>query len=382
MTLLAMGPLAPAEIVLASPAVEPSVGEALGSASEPLDSKLLLRSPGALPSDVRNPSVARGLSLAFNSTDLEAVYAAKGFGTCQTASAGPSPFAKNFSNFGSECFKTRADRYYLNADVAMRKSSRTLVRPTYAWNSTKSSDLLGPAGTRLGSRAAGEAVASNPVLRNLVEGRVEVAFSLGEAWRNITADAVVPARPRYVLKVARAPRVEPNPVLVAALGDEAFGYGNAATEEFEVGDRSIVEEWETPAQASPRVEAVTFGQRMAKTMGVPYAPFGRFAMRFERRAGGAEGQDAIAWRFAEANEMAFVEMTNLVGKGVVAYGYRLPYHRHSLAVQYVLDRPGSTTTYGYKINDKNLGEAVFAEAFDSKTQRLTPRYSARFTREI
>ncbi|MCA2959103.1 MAG: hypothetical protein IOD12_02545 [Silvanigrellales bacterium] len=350
------------------------------SVAEGLDSKLAMRAPKGVPAEIGNPSVAKGLGLAFNNDDWKALYAAKGFGSCQTSSIGASPFAKNFSNFGADCFKALSDRFYLTNDVRLRKDGKTLGRPTYGWNAANVSDVVSPAGTRFASRAATAAAGSNPVLRSLVEGRVDVSFSLGrllgvEESRIVKADP----RPRYVLKVTESRLAEPETVRVAAL-DGTFGLGyvdNTRSAAFEVGERSLVEEWESPAanalQTSESANTKpAAGMLLARRVGVAHIPFLKYGVRFERRV--SPQGDAIAARFAEANDIVYAELSNVMGQGVLAYGYRLPYHRHSVTVAYVETSPRAVTTYGFSVNDANKAWASY--------NANTEAYAAGFVRQL
>lgn len=340
-------------------AVGNSDGAVAAGAPQELASKLAVRAPKGIPSEIGNPTVAKGLGLAFNRDDLSALYSSKGFGKCQTSSIGVSPFSKNFSNFGADCFKALSDRFYLSNDVRLRKNGKSIGRPTYGWGPTEFNSLTTPAATRLVTRSASAAVGSNPVLRAVIEGRLDLSFSLGTFFgEGDSAPEQVERRPRYVLKVAQARGTESEGVRVAAL-DGAIGFGSSADTRqtaFEVGERSIVEEWDPPSSATLKPakrspKELSSGERLARRLGVAHVPFLKFGARLERRVT-AQG-DAIAARFAEANDIVYAELTNVAGGGVLAYGYRLPYQRHSLSMAYVETAPRAVMTYGYYVNDTN-----------------------------
>ena len=331
------------------------------AAADSLDSKLRMKRPSEIPASESNPRIGRALGMSYNKDDLTALYGAREFSVCETTSIGPSPFAKNFSNFGAECFKKRADRYYLNTDVVLRKNAKASGRPEYKWAKTKPTDVFDSTsvGTRFVSRSVTEAANGNETVRNLLAGTLAFNFSLGGAWEAATVPSREAARPRYVLQVVQTRKEKPTR-LVASAGMSDMRYATRDEANFEVGTRSIVEEWDAPTpvrNAEPAVRGQGYGARVSRTLGVAKTPFATYGARFDRRS--TPKQEVIAARLAEGNDMVFVEMSNLLGRGELGWGYRIPYFRHSISVRYAKLGAPAVSSYGYLVNDNNRADLSY-----------------------
>jgi hypothetical protein len=347
-----------------------------------LSEKLMQKEPSAVPVQLRNPSVRRGLDLAMNRDDLKALYDAKGFGNCPRLSSPHTLMGRADRLAGADCYGRVAERFYINSDVTLRKNSKHLGRPSFAWHKTTSEEITSPVGTRVISRAATQAFGGNETIKNLVGGTIAFQFSLGATIDSFSENEKMEPRPRYVLKVAKTRRTPRSEVRVAALGDEAMALAPSLREvEFEVGERSLVEVWDEPSAPNPEASAKhpgvvqrvsRYGGRVARTLGVSSVPFSRFGFRFDRKPVGA-GQ-TIAARVAEGNEIVYFEMTNVIGKGTWGWGAKVPYFKHGVGVRYSETAPKAITAYTYKINDDNRAEV----AYDSNTRA----YSALFARQL
>ena len=334
--------------------------------------------PADFPEELRMPSWRNGLDLAFNHEDLKGMYTWRGFDTCQTTSAGPSMFSKNFANFGSDCFAKYRDDYYRNFATHYRNHNGTYLLPKYPWNGTRLSDISKSAGTRFASRTVTRAFRSSTFLSNLVEGKIAFDFSLDGIAEKLSSPPVsADPRPSYQLRTERFSASQDR--LGAGLGVSGSAALASLGRDWSSGSaaqREIVEVWpESMGSKQPQVvQEPGYGKRMAGRLGLPTVPFSKFGMRIERRPDA--NQEDIFLRFAESSDLVYAEFNQLLrGKTEsIAYGYKIPYLRHSLNVRYANMQDKAVTTYTFLINDNNRADFVYNPNDRS--------YSAGFKREL
>ncbi|NBW82225.1 hypothetical protein EBR21_10780 [bacterium] len=77
---------------------------------------LFMTPPPQLPGAARTPTITDVLGRAFTRDDLNSLYGAGGFASCETSSRIPSFFEKNYSNFAAGCIEDFRSRQAINFD--------------------------------------------------------------------------------------------------------------------------------------------------------------------------------------------------------------------------------------------------------------------------
>lgn len=294
---------------------------ATGASAE--DLKLTRKAPAAVPqTSVWSP--VKMLNRAFNRDDLLAITAEYNLENCRIRNANRVIFSQ------------------------MEKVNNGNCSEDHRYKKVEATAVARAALNRAAYRTANEFISTNEVLRTLVEGKFSLDFSFNDILEKVYVTKVPDARPEYVLEV-----VEKKVVAQSLHGDAQSG---KATKEVVYVEKRIVERWPSiVANKRPEVTTVTaqdsLAERVSKEMGLAHVPFTRFRLRVEKTSAGL-GTD-VNFRFEERNEMMFADVTQYMkgNKDGVAWGLRVPYHKHSVGFEYANLKAEPVTFYRYFVND-------------------------------
>jgi hypothetical protein len=340
-----------------------------------LDEKNKLTSP-ALPEESK-PEISgkTAADIFLKPEDLSPILASRGI-SCQTSSIGHSPFSKNFSNFGGECFNNARYKYYETADVTLIQDQKSKLTPRHSWNVNSTEDLVAPVKQRVVVRGAQAVFKHHPVLSDLVSGRFQLAITPDTWWDDLTTSSKPAQRPRYIVLEESVPasgRLLNQGTKVASLGTPTIDFvtQDAAHQDANVPKyrRRLIEEFSNPApsqtseslsddtksaEQSSALQPLSARKRIQRTLGVSTAPFSRFDLRFSRSSSSTSGSEDLALRFSEGNGIVTVEFPTLLADSDTAYGFNLPYQKHTFSVYFPDSEREAIRRYAYKVDTQNL----------------------------
>lgn len=360
---------------------------------------LFMNPPPQIPESQRTPAITDVLGRAFNRDDLNNLYGAGGFGSCETSSRIPSFFEKNYSNFAASCMNEFRSRQAISFDERFSSnpdSQGVAVSPLgggIQWTSIRSG-----ARERLLQRSINDLAKKNKTLSDIMQGRISFNFGLGQFFsKNSKTESVKETpRPRYVVEVldTTPDSRRKNRALVASLGGFPEGslkkggvwYNEKPKrarrilrETYEdAGTAAAVEEPLVPATqasqgntASDTVSSLRYVSRLA---GLSDLPFTKMNMRAERRL--ADGKNQFALRASESQDLFFAEVPDLrkANSDSLVWGYKIPWKQHAVAVQVNEAVDEKVTSYSYKIDDANRSDV----SYNHKSNAVSAGFSISF----
>lgn len=358
-------------------------------------STLFMTPPPVPTGSAHNPKVQDILGKAFNHDDLNALYGAGAFSSCETSSRIPSYFEKNYSNFLQPCLEEQRNRQAVNfderfqADPTSQGIAASPLGGRVQWNQISTA-----AQQRLLQRAVNDLAQKNKTLADIMQGRISFDFGLGAFFSSSPSKvAAQPQRPRYVVDVVP---VEPNKTQidrkkrVASLGylpdqslEKKINWWSGKPqrnkrvlrETFEP-DPAVVNEAEIPPpmmNGEPD-SALTSLKNMSQRAGLKQLPFTKMNLRAERRS--IEGKNQFALRATESQELFFAELPD-IRKGSASslvWGYKLPWKKHALNVRIDEGTDDRITSYSYKVDDSNKTDL----SFDHKSKAVSAGFVITF----
>jgi hypothetical protein len=360
---------------------------ALASQSHPAPSAqdlLSIVKPAPIPESSWSPS--KLLAMAFLDADLGALLRDSGSANCFTQDMRALPYDGAGRVSARNCVSSLEQGYYerFSSVVAVRPTQEVGL-PNYKTNNMDMNLLGKTTANRLATRLVTSSVKRNEFLRTLVEGKVDVKFSLRDLDSLGSSFApVTQPRPTYQLAVNyRESSVAP--VRVASLGSSAqlIKPSSASFHKPPVAEQKIVEVW--PAPAAPVAEASTvetsstdlsFSKKIQRTFGLAAEPLSQFRLKLER-GGAAGGTGALSLRLEDTSGLGALDLTGLMqGRSDgVAWEMRLPYKNHaavltrdnlSMMNRYVYEYTASAAMRTRFAYDPNTPEGVVPDAAHGK----------------
>ncbi|MEN9826037.1 MAG: hypothetical protein RI953_1782 [Pseudomonadota bacterium] len=380
-------PLAPPNEKTTTRRVEsalPRVSEGARSETQIKHSSLFMTPPPQVPGAGRMPTVTDVLGRAFTRDDLNSLYGAGGFASCETSSRIPSFFEKNYSNFAAGCMEDFRSRQAINFDERFQsnpESQGIAVSPLggrIQWN-----NISAGARERLLQRSINDLAQKNKTLSDILQGRISFDFGIGRLLPggNSSAAKSEAPRPRYVVEVidTTSPgKRNKSRTLLASLGklpdgsikkeglwfsQRPFKSRRTLKETFEPGtstakldDESLIPATASANKDSNTGEVLSSMRYMARQAGLSDLPFTKVNMRAERRI--VEGRNQVALRATESQDLFFAEIPNIghASSSSLVWGYKVPWHKHAVSVRIDEGAQEKITTYSFKIDDSNKSE--------------------------
>jgi hypothetical protein len=362
-----------------------SVAWASSSRPSPSAQDLLrIVKPSPLPESPWSPS--KLLAMAFLDADLGALLRDSGSASCFTQDMRVLPYDGAGRVSARNCVSSLEQGYYerFSSVVAVRPTQE-IGLPSYKTNNVDMNLLGKTSANRLATRLATNSVKRNDFLRTLVEGKVDVKFSLRDLDSLGSSFApVAQPRPSYQLAVNyRESSVAP--VRVASLGSSAklINSSSASFHKPPVAEQKIVEVWPAPAAPVAEVPAadisatgLSFSKKIQRTFGLAAEPFSQFRMKLER-GGMAGGTGALSLRLEDTSGLGAVDLTGLMQghSDGIAWEMRLPYKKHaailtrdnlSVMNRYVYEYAASVAMRTRFAYDPNTPEGVVPDAAHGK----------------
>ena len=298
------------------------------------------KAPSELPASPY--SVNRLLGYAFYQDDLQGLLNASGSASCFTQDDKALVTDSAGRRSSRACIAAIEQSHYEKIAFANDRLSSSLL-PSYKPNAVEASTIRHDAINRMSTRLVTKTIARNDFLKTLVEGKVDVKFSLhdmGSMFDKVETQPEI--RPSYVLAVKYHEPKKEAEVKVAAVGNGAFPAlkpAPHALQDLPVAEKQIVEVWPEakPASATPVVanpiEENQFTKKLQKRLGLSAEPFSQFRLRLER-APGSTSPTALAFRLEETSGLATLDLTGLLQghSDGIAWQLRLPYQRHSTLI--------------------------------------------------
>ncbi|MEY4063886.1 MAG: hypothetical protein RIR26_94 [Pseudomonadota bacterium] len=358
-------------------------------------STLFMTPPPAPQGSAQNPQLQDVIGKAFNRDDLNALYGAGAFNSCETASRVPSHFEKNYSNFVQPCMEELRSRQAITFDERFQANPTSHgIAESPLGGRLQWSQISTGAQQRLLQRAVNDLAQKNKTLADIMQGRISFDFGLGSFFSSSpSAVEVQPQRPRYVVDFVP---VEPNKnhidrkKLVASIGyvpEQSLSKKTnwwsgkpqrnkrVLRETFEPNP-ALVKEAEIPhlMPSDESDSALTSLKNMSQMVGLRQLPFTKMNLRAERRS--VEGKNQVALRATESQELFFAELPDIrkAATSSLVWGYKLPWKKHALNVRIDEGTAEKTTSYSYKIDDSNKTDF----SFDHKTRSVSAGFVISF----
>lgn len=356
-------------------------------ASPPTAQQLLsIAKPAPLP---ESPwSATRILALAFYDADLGALLRDSGSADCFVQDARIAFRNGDVAGRVSAraCISSREQNYYERfATVAAIRPTTEVGLPNYKPNSVDMSMVSKDALNRFATRVATNSIKRNEFLKTLIEGKVDIKFSLRDIG-SLPSKFAVPQenRPEYKLAVSyREPKT--TMIKVASLGGDAKFLKNSSASslhDMPIVERQIVEVWPTPAPVSVAPAADIpgtddrFTKKVQRTLGLAMEPFAQFRLRLERGGLGTAGT-ALSLRFEDSSGIGAVDLTGLMqGRpDGIAWEMRVPYKQHAALItrdnltmmnRYVYEYSASSALRTRFAYDPNTAVGVVPDAAHGK----------------
>ena len=290
-------------------------------------------------------SASKILALAFYDADLGAMLRDSGSADCFIQDTRLALRSGDVAGRVSAraCISSREQNYYEKfATVAAVRPTSEVGLPNYKPNSVDMSLMSKGAINRFATRVATNSIKRNEFLKTLVEGKVDVKFSLRDIG-SLPSKFVPTAetRPAYKLAVSyREPKT--TMVKVASLGADAQFLKASSTGSLHampVVEHRIVEVWPEPAQvsAAPVVDLpdtdARFTKKIQRHLGLGAEPFSQFRLKLERGGLTSVGS-ALSLRLEDSSGIGAVDLTGLMqGRADgIAWEMRLPYKQHTALI--------------------------------------------------
>ncbi|MFZ9519434.1 MAG: hypothetical protein ACO3A4_03060 [Silvanigrellaceae bacterium] len=385
-----------AETTASIPQEKPDSGVPLQSSS------LFMTPPPQVPGAARGPTITDVLGRAFTRDDLNSLYGAGGFGSCETSSRIPSFFEKNYSNFAAGCIEDFRSRQAINFDERFQSNPESQgVAVSPLGGRIQWTNISAGARERLLQRSINDLAQKNKTLADILQGRISFDFGIGKLLPggNSSAAKSEAPRPRYVVEVidtTPAGKRNKNRPLLASLGQLPDGSvkkegmwfiqrpsksRRTLKETFEPGSSTAKSDEESliPATAlanpAPQKGEVLSSMRyMARQAGLSDLPFTKVNMRAERRI--VEGRNQVALRATESQDLFFAEIPNIghASSSSLVWGYKVPWNKHAMSVRIDEGAQEKITTYSFKIDDSNKSELNY----NHKSNALSAGFTVSF----
>lgn len=348
------------------------------AASRPLPrTSLFMNPPPQIPESQRTPGVTDVLGRAFNRDDLNNLYGAGGFASCETSSRIPSFFEKNYSNFAASCLNDFRSKQAISFDERFNNNPNVQgIAASPLGGGVQWTSISAGARERLLQRSINELAQKNKTLADVMQGRISFNFGLGRFFSkdsSVNAAPQVP-KPRYVVEVLEHSPAnrEKNRTRVASIGHLPHGSlrkeGMWYNEKPKRARRVLRETFEesapvaatqeslVPANQSTTADPISSLRYVSRLAGLSDLPFAKLNMRAERRL--IEGKNKFALRASESQDLFFAEIPDIrnADSGSLVWGYKIPWKQHSVAVRIDENIQEKVTSYSYKIDDHNRSD--------------------------
>jgi hypothetical protein len=344
-------------------------------------SSLYMNPPPQIPESQRPPAVTDILGRAFNRDDLNSLYGAGGFGSCETSSRIPSFFEKNYSNFVASCIDEFRSKQAISFDERFNSNPESQgIATSPLGGGMQWTRISAGARERLLQRSINDLAKKNKTLADIIQGRISFNFGLGQFFSKDSSVNAAPQspKPRYVVEVIEpaSDNLAKNRALVASVGrlpegslrKEGMWYSEKPKrarrilrETFEesapvaVRDESLVPSNQA-SQSNNASETVSSLRYVSRLAGLSDLPFSKMNMRAERRL--VDGKNQFALRAGESQDLFFAEIPDIrkPTSGALVWGYKIPWKQHAVAVRVDESIREKVTSYSYKIDDQNRSD--------------------------
>lgn len=349
------------------------------------NSTVFMAAPPVITGTRPLPQLSDVLGKAFNHQDLNSLYGAGSFGSCETTSPVPSHFEKNYSNFAYSCLESFKNRNAISFDERFQADPQNQgVATAPLGGRLQWTDISASARGRLLQRSIQDLAQRNKTLANIIQGRISFDFGLGGFFSSPESKpSISDPKPRFVVDVQQpdAGQRTNKRKYVASIG--SLGQGSLGTDKSAAwfnhkphrAKRTLRETFEPlplsgQGQEVPSLTAIPSAndfqtdllssmKLLSKRAGLEQLPFTKMNMRAERRV--VDGKNQFALRATESQELFFAEFPDArkMSPSTFVWGYKIPWQRHALNVRYDNAIEERTTTYSYKIDDSNKTDLSF-----------------------
>jgi hypothetical protein len=292
--------------------------------------------PGAQPKS--QFSAISALNLAFRDADQRKLLDASGAGGCFTYNSRIEHLDAAGRMSGRSCHQRLETNYYTSGASTVASSSAALGLPNYKQNGITVDNLRKEVAERFTSRFTSETLGRNSFFKALLEGKLDLNFSMGELTNLLVPKPSSIIRPIYRLAV-KYPEQQEDGVRLASLSPVSSGAlsrtpSQNALQPSQLVERQIVEEWPTATPVESDVSEVSRGssgpgQYLKRKLRLSAEPFSNFRLRIER--GESKTAGGLQLKLYDASGIASADLTSLLSgnSDKVTWETRLPYGRHA-----------------------------------------------------